>query len=89
MKISGIQKHEKVTIYGSNTLGERGQHLYCYTNTSESTMCKELTIPSFDTTNLTKSGDLYLYGPCAFKYISVVSCNKTVYLTSLCFSVYE
>ena len=89
MKFSCIQKHEKITIYGSNTRGERGQQLYCYTNTSDSTMCKELTIPSFDTTNLTKSGDLYLYGPSAFKYITVVTCNKEVMLHSLMFWLYK
>lgn len=89
MKFSCIQKHEKVTIYGSNTAGERGQQLYCYTNTSDNTMCKELTVPSFDTTNLTKSGDLYLYGPSAFKYITVTTCNKDVTLNCLMFWLYK
>ena len=89
MKLSCIQKHEKVTIYGSNTRGERGQQLYCYTNTSDNTMCKELTIPSFDTTNQTKSGDLYQYGTSPFKYISVVTCNKEVVLHSLMFWLYK
>jgi hypothetical protein len=89
MKLSCIQKHEKVTIYGSNTRGERGQQLYCYMNTSDNTMCKELTIPSFDTTNQTKSGDLYQYGTSPFKYISVVTCNKEVTLNCLMFWLYK
>ena len=89
IKISGIQKYEKFVIYGSNELGCRGKELYCYTNQHESSVCKELTIPSFDTVNLTRSGDLYLYGPNAFKYISVAAFNGTVFINNLNFYLYE
>ena len=89
MKLTGIQQYEKVVVYGSNTLGELGQQLYCYTNSSDSTMCKEFTIPSFDTVNLTRSGDVYTYGLSAFKYISITTCNKNIRLHSLSFSLWS
>lgn len=89
LKLTGVQKYEKVIIYGSNELGCRGKELYCYTNQHDSSVCKEITIPSFDTVNLTRSGDLYLYGPNPFKYISIAACNGTIFLNNLTFHVYE
>ena len=86
IKFSPIQKYENIVIYGSNKLGELGKQLYSYTSESDSCTSKEITIPSFDTTNLTRSGDLYLYGPNAFKYISITGCNQSIFINSLLFA---
>jgi hypothetical protein len=33
-------------------------------------------VPSYDTINLSKNGDIYLHGPIPFRFISFVSCNN-------------
>ena len=75
-----------MVIYGSNKQGCLGQELYTYTNQNNGNVTKEITIPSYDTKNITKSGDLYLYGAVPFRYIFITSCNSTFYLTGLTFS---
>ena len=86
IKFGSIQKYENIIIYGSNQLGELGKQLYSYTHDSDSCSSKEMTIPSFDTTNLTRSGDLFIYGPNAFKYISITGCNQSIFINSLLFA---
>lgn len=89
IRIGGIQRFEQLTIYGSHVLGEKGKLLYTYINTNDATVAKEITIPSFDTTNLTKSGDIYTYGALPFRYISVATCNDAIVLTGFTFYVYD
>jgi hypothetical protein len=88
MKIGSIQIGEGFSIYGSNTLGQLGTLLYSYTNTINNTDSKasqEFIIPSYNTTNLTSSGDIYKYGSIPFRYISVTAIvgNVTLNLLSL------
>lgn len=83
LKIGNIQKYEKIIISGSNILGSLGKELYSYTNSEDSHGFHEIIIPSFDTQNLTKTGDLYLYGSIPFRYISISACNSGVVLNSL------
>jgi len=80
--ISGIEKYEKVIVWGSNILGSLGKEIYSYTNTN-SNKEHEITIPSFDTTNLTKTGDIYIHGSLPFRYISITSCNCSITLHSI------
>ena len=82
IKIGRIDKYEKVIVWGSNIAGSLGKEIYSYINNS----CDqeiEITIPSFDTTNLTKTGDIYIYGSLPFRYISITSCNCSITLNSL------
>jgi hypothetical protein len=88
IKIGSIQLGEGFSIFGSNTLGQIGTLLYSYTNTIDTTdinASKEIIIPSYNTTNLTSSGDIYKYGSVPFRYISVtaVGGNVTLNLLSL------
>jgi hypothetical protein len=86
IKIGSIQVGEGFKIHGSNTLGTLGQVLYTYTNTTDNTdanASQEFVIPSYNTTNLTTSGDLYKYGTVPFRYISVTASTKNVTLNLL------
>ena len=38
----------------------------------------EFTLPSYDTNNYSEEGDLYLYGPLPFRYISVATNGKLI-----------
>jgi hypothetical protein len=80
LKIGSIQVGEGFAIYGSNTLGQKGTLLYSYTNTVDNTPAhasQQFVIPSYNTTNLTSTGDLYKYGPVPFRYISVTATGLT------------
>jgi hypothetical protein len=86
IKIGSIQVDEGFAIYGSNTLGQKGVLLYTYTNTIDNTdinASKEIIIPSYNTSNLTSSGDLYKYGSIPFRYISVTALVSNVTLNLL------
>lgn len=83
IKIGEIQKYERIYIFGSNTLGSLGKELYSYINNDECSCSHEVIIPSFNSDNLTKTGDLYLYGVLPFRYISVSACNGSVILNSI------
>jgi hypothetical protein len=77
---------EQIKIYGSNEPNVLGLLLFC-TNKDCDRKTKEFTIPSFDTHDKTKTGDLCLYGSIPFRYITLVS-PKTFDLTLLLY-VYE
>ena len=86
IKIGSIQVGEGFAIYGSNTLGQKGVLLYSYTNTIDNTdanASKQIIIPSYDTTNKTIKGDLYLYGAIPFRYIAVTATVKNITLNLL------
>ena len=89
IKIGSIQidnNGEQFKIYGSNKLGYIGILLKTYTNTldnSDLNASKEITIPSYNTTDMSSTGDLYLYGPIPFRYISVTAGAGSVMLNSL------
>ena len=85
LKIGNIQKYEKIILSGSNLLGELGTDLYSYTDNNDCQGFHEIVIPSFDTQNRTKTGDLYMYGTLPFRYISIRACNSPVVLNSLTF----
>jgi len=86
IKIGSIQLNEGFEIYGSNTLGVIGQLLYSYKNTidnSEANVAKQFIIPSYNTTILGPSGDLYKYGSVPFRYISITASTADVTLNLL------
>jgi hypothetical protein len=88
MRIGSIQLTEGFSIYGSNILGQLGTLLYSYTNTTGnvgSKVTQEFTIPSYNTTDLTSTGDLYKYGSVPFRYIAVKALlgNVTLNLMTL------
>jgi hypothetical protein len=86
MKIGSIQVGEGFAIYGSNVLGQIGQLLYSYTNTiddSDANASKQFVVPSYNTTDLTTTGDLYKYGTTPFRYISVTATTGNVTLSLL------
>ena len=86
LTIGSIQLGEGFQIYGSNTLGPMGTLLYTYTNTVDNTaanVSRTVVIPSYNTTNLTKTGDIYLYGAVPFRYISVTAVAGDVTLNLL------
>jgi len=94
IRLSGIKKYEQVSIYGSNVFGELGKRIYTYVNNSENCEnnehnTQETIIPSYNTTNLTKTGDLYLYGTQPYRYISITACNGGILLHSLIFYISE
>jgi len=77
---------EGFQIYGSNTLGPLGTPLYSYINTVDDTLAnvsRTVVIPSYNTTNLTSTGDIYLYGAVPFRYISVTAISGDVTLNLL------
>ena len=85
-KIGSIQVGEGFIVYGSNILGQKGTVLYNYTNSIDNTdanAAKQIVIPSYNTTNLTSTGDLYLYGAIPFRYISVTATTGNVILNLL------
>jgi hypothetical protein len=86
IKIGSIQVEEGFQIYGSNVLGQIGQLLYTYINTNSDTnsnASREFVIPSYNTTDLTSSGDLFKYGTLPFRYISVTAIHGNVTLNLL------
>jgi hypothetical protein len=86
IKIGSIQVGEGFQIYGSNALGQIGQLLYSYTNTTTNTDAnesKEFVIPSYNTTDFSSSGDLFKYGTTPFRYISVTAIGGNVTLNLL------
>jgi len=86
IKIGSIQLTEGFAIYGSNIVGQIGVLLYSYTNLIDSTdanASKEFIIPSYNTTNLSNTGDLYKYGTVPFRYISVTALTGNVTLNLL------
>jgi hypothetical protein len=89
INISGIKQYDQILIYGSNDVGVLGKQIYCYTNESDACedKCHEFSIPSFNTTNLTKTGDIYIYGPIPFRFISVTCSNGFIVLNSLTFCI--
>lgn len=58
------------SVYGSNTLGQFGTLLLSYNNETNESIVREFTIPSFNRSDVTTSGDLYKYGMSQFRYIS-------------------
>jgi hypothetical protein len=83
IKIGSIQLGEGFSIFGSNTVGQLGTVLYTYTNTTDNTdgnASQEFIIPSYNTTNLTSSGDIYKYGSVPFRYIAVKANTGNVVL---------
>jgi hypothetical protein len=89
INIGSIQRNEGYQIYGSNNLGTIGTLLYSYTNTSsDPSFCQQqIVIPSYNTTNLTKTGDIYLYGAVPFRYISIKATTGNVILNLLTLSL--
>jgi hypothetical protein len=88
--IGSVQVGEGFAIYGSNTLGQKGTLLYSYTNTTDNSATnayKHIVIPSYNTTNKSKTGDLYLYGATPFRYISVTATVGNITLNSLTFNL--
>ena len=87
MKIGSIQQNEGFKIYGSNTLGTLGVELYNYTNTTGNSDndSQQFVIPSYNSVDLTNSGDLYLYGSIPYRYISVTASAGNVTLNTLTF----
>jgi hypothetical protein len=83
MKLVGIQ--EDVHLYGSNTFGKLGQMLTKIHSTSKE---KEYVFPSYDTTNISDTGDLFVYGLCPFRYISIYT-NGSVVLQKMKFHLME
>jgi hypothetical protein len=84
IKVGSIQVGEGFQIYGSNVLGQIGQLLYSYINTnSNTTASQEFVIPSYNTTDVTSSGDLFKYGTLPFRYISVTAITGNVTLNLL------
>ena len=86
IKIGSIQVGEGVLIYGSNQLGVKGILLYSYINTidnSDVNASQEFVIPSFNTTDLTTTGDIYKYGPIPFRYITVIASRANITLNTL------
>ena len=86
MKIGSIQLGEGFAIYGSNTLGQKGQLLYSYTNTVDNTdanASRQFIVPSYNTTDFTSNGDLFKYGTLPFRYISVTAVGGNVILNLL------
>jgi hypothetical protein len=95
LQIGSIQLGEGFQIYGSNTLGPLGTLLYSYTNTVGNTdahVSQKFIIPSYNSTDLSKIGDIYLYGATPFRYISVTAISGDVTLNlltlNLCNSCY-
>ena len=90
IKIGSIQLGENFTIYGSNTLGQRGSQLYTYTNTisnADANASKEIIIPSYNMTDLTNTGDIYLYGAVPFRFISIGTTNGNITFNLISFSL--
>ena len=90
LKIGSIQVGESFAIYGSSTLGVKGELLYSYTNTinnSNSNASREFVIPSYNTTDLSSNGDLYKYGPVPYRYISVTSPTGNSVLNTITLNV--
>ena len=85
MTVSGIQPYEQIVIYGSNTLGALGKRIYSYTNESGSCESRDIVLPSFNSTNLTKTGDIYQYGTIPFRFLSITCRNASVVLHSITF----
>jgi hypothetical protein len=87
--IGSVQVGEGFAIYGSNVLGQKGTLLYTYTNAVDNTAVnasKQIVIPSYNTTNKTNTGDLYLYGAIPFRYISVTGTKSNITLNMLMFN---
>ena len=82
LKIGCIYQHEHIKIYGSNDPDVLGHLLYTYTNKDYDKKSKELIIPSFDTTNKSREGDLCTYGSIPYRYITVSGSHKSI---ELCF----
>jgi hypothetical protein len=58
--------------------------LYTYTiNNNDNNTSHEITIPSYNTTNLTNTGDIFLYGIIPFRYISVTCTTGNIILNKL------
>ena len=90
IRIGSIQVGEGYTIYGSNSLGQRGVVLSTYTNTvdnSDANASREVVIPSYGTTDRTATGDLYRFGAVPYRYISVSAVSKNVTLNMLIFTM--
>lgn len=90
IKIGSIQLNEGFSIYGSNTLGNMGTLLFNYTNiidNNTNNVSKEIIIPSYNTTDLSSTGDLYKYGTIPFRYISIIATTGDVTLNLLTFNL--
>ena len=90
IKIGSIQLGEDFIIYGSNTLGLKGTQLYTYKNTTDNTdanSSKVIVIPSYNMTDLSKTGDIYLYGSIPFRYISIGTSNGNITFNVITFNL--
>ena len=85
--IGSIQPTEGFEVYGSNNVGMIGTRLYSYTNTASSIIFQQIVIPSYNTTNVTKTGDIYLYGAVPFRFISIKAISGDVTLNLLTFNL--
>lgn len=85
--ISGLKQFEQILIFGSNTYGELGILIYTYTNDSCENKMHEMSMPSFNTSNTTRTGDLYKFGTLPFRFISISCSNETIVLHSLTFFI--
>jgi hypothetical protein len=86
LKIGSIQVGEGFAIFGSNTLGQKGTLLYSYTNLVDNTdahASQQFILPSYNTTDLSPTGDLAKYGTVPFRYISVTAVGGNVTLNIL------
>jgi hypothetical protein len=83
--------NEQVMIYGSNVLGTLGTLLYTYTNLSgnnnDINASHEIIIPSYNSTDFTNTGDIYLYGTVPFRYISIIAGVENITLNTLTFNL--
>jgi hypothetical protein len=90
IKIGSIQLGEDFIIYGSNTLGLKGTQLYAYKNTTDNTdanSSKVIVIPSYNMTDLSKTGDIYLYGTLPFRYISIGTSTGNITFNVITFNL--
>ena len=66
---------------------DRGEEGYTSGNNNDNNASQEIIIPSFNTTDYSITGDLFLYGTIPFRYISVIAGVNNVVLHNLTFNL--